>query len=638
MCRESIFLVSVVLLLGMVGTASAIDLKVDFAQMECDGVTIIPETAKPGWWLWAPPGWWDMYSHDCMWENGGGSKPTDSGIDGTGIHAAVTLICEGDLGLKASGLTGALGGGVCPTDSTVHEPICNTWLQAVDWPEFEWSSIQLALHDLPAGEYTLYSYHNHFGCYRGDEGEYTPVTCDCLCNPAPPMPEIRAMSCKEARELPYQAADPWSKLFPGIDWITGPWPEGVTSIQEAYNVQPQQVTTDAELVPSVIKFRTDGSPVLVLYKAGCCEPDPVRPGRVGGRGILNAFRLVLSGEMPLLPASGPRPPDGAEDVEPSVVLSWSAGENATSHDVYFGTSFDSVSNADILSSEYRGPQDLDANSYDPCGFLELGVTYYWRIDEVNDPNTAKGQVWSFAVRECILLDDMESYNDDTNSISDTWQARPYPDSNNAASVYLQKTFFHGGEQAMDFVFESYLGTYFTVTRMYSTAQDWTAQGVHHLSLWFRGYSFNSAGQMYVTLKDGSGHSAAVAYDGDANDIKEEEWQEWNILLQDFGDGDVNLTDVRELAIDVDNFIWAGMICFDDIRLYGARCIPDFQPAGDITGDCFVNFKDFSTLANQWLKSPGTPSADIAPEPPDSFVDTLDLAVLAADWLEGFLCP
>ncbi len=271
---------------------NALHLKVDFAMVHCpDTGTIRPETAKAGWWHWAAPGWADMYAHDLRWEDGGDTKPTDSGIDGSGVHAAVTLILEGDLGLKASGLTGALGGGVCPTDSTVHEPICNTWLQCVDWPEFEWGSIQLVFHDLPAGEYELYSYHNHFGCYRGDEGEYTPVTCDCLCNPAPPMPEIRAMSCKEARELPYQATDPWSKLFPGIDWTTGPWPEGVTSIQEAYNVQPQQVTTDAELVPSLIKFSTDGSPVLILYKAGCCEPDPVRPTRVGGRGILNAFEI-----------------------------------------------------------------------------------------------------------------------------------------------------------------------------------------------------------------------------------------------------------------------------------------------------------------------------------------------------------
>ncbi|MHC4344323.1 MAG: Calx-beta domain-containing protein [Planctomycetota bacterium] len=265
-------------------------LKVDFAQVYCpDSNTIRAETAKPGWWHWATGRWADMYAHDCAWACE--QFPCPGGIDGTGITAAVTLILEGDLGMKVAGLTGALGGGVCPTGSPIYEPICNSWLQCIDWPEFEWGSIQLVFHDLPAGEYELYSYHNHFGCYREDEHEYTPVSCDCLCDPAPPMPEIRAMSCKEARELPYQAADPWSKLFPGIDWTTGPWPEGVTSIQEAYNVQPQQVTTDAELVPSLIKFSTDGSPVLILYKAGCCEPDPVRPTRVGGRAILNAFEI-----------------------------------------------------------------------------------------------------------------------------------------------------------------------------------------------------------------------------------------------------------------------------------------------------------------------------------------------------------
>jgi hypothetical protein len=34
------------------------------------------------------------------------------------------------------------------------------------------------------------------------------------------------------------------------------------------------------------------------------------------------------------------------------------------------------------------------NSWDPCG-LDFGATYYWRIDEVNDPNLWKGDVWSF---------------------------------------------------------------------------------------------------------------------------------------------------------------------------------------------------------------------------------------------------
>ncbi|MHC4623318.1 MAG: Calx-beta domain-containing protein, partial [Planctomycetota bacterium] len=283
-----------------------IHLKVDFAQVYCpDTGTIRAETAKPGWWHWATGRWADMYAHDCAWACE--EFPCPGGIDGTGITAAVTLILEGDLGMKVAGLTGALGGGICPTGSPIYEPICNSWLQCIDWPEFEWGSIQLVLHDVPAGEYELYSYHNHFGCYREDPGEYTPVTCDCLCNPAPPMPVIRAMSCKEARELPYQSTDAWTKLFPGIDWTNGPWPEGVVSIQDACNVQPQQVTTDAELVPSLIKFSTDGSPVLILYKAGCCEPDPVRPTRVGGRAILNAFELVYVGGIG--PDTNPPSPD-----------------------------------------------------------------------------------------------------------------------------------------------------------------------------------------------------------------------------------------------------------------------------------------------------------------------------------------
>jgi len=61
-----------------------------------------------------------------------------------------------------------------------------------------------------------------------------------------------------------------------------------------------------------------------------------------------------------------------------------------------------------------------------------------------------------------------------------------------------------------------------------------------------------------------------------------------------------------------------------------------RPAGDITGDCFVNFEDYAALASQWLQSPGSPSADIAPDPPDAFVNILDLAVLADGWLEGIL--
>jgi hypothetical protein len=71
--------------------------------------------------------------------------------------------------------------------------------------------------------------------------------------------------------------------------------KGVKSIQNAYNVAPQHVYKDDELIPSLIKFETDGSPVLIIYQADRSEPlypDCARPGREGARGILNAFELI----------------------------------------------------------------------------------------------------------------------------------------------------------------------------------------------------------------------------------------------------------------------------------------------------------------------------------------------------------
>ncbi|MHC4733618.1 MAG: LamG domain-containing protein [Planctomycetota bacterium] len=91
-------------------------------------------------------------------------------------------------------------------------------------------------------------------------------------------------------------------------------------------------------------------------------------------------------------ASNPRPADSATYVDPNVVLSWSPGVDALSHDVYLGTSRDDVNDANTLSDEYKG--NYDVNSYDPCG-LDLDTIYYWRVDEVADSNIYKGDVWSF---------------------------------------------------------------------------------------------------------------------------------------------------------------------------------------------------------------------------------------------------
>ncbi len=91
-------------------------------------------------------------------------------------------------------------------------------------------------------------------------------------------------------------------------------------------------------------------------------------------------------------AFAPHPVDGATGVNTNVVLSWSPGESAVSHDVYLGTDYDNVDNADTSSPEYKG--NLDVNTLD-AGELDFFTTYYWRIDERSHYGITKGVVWSF---------------------------------------------------------------------------------------------------------------------------------------------------------------------------------------------------------------------------------------------------
>ncbi|HBG26964.1 MAG: hypothetical protein A2Y10_15285 [Planctomycetes bacterium GWF2_41_51] len=93
-------------------------------------------------------------------------------------------------------------------------------------------------------------------------------------------------------------------------------------------------------------------------------------------------------------AQNPVPHDKAHAEVKNVVLTWMPGDSAVSHDIYFGTNAATVAAATTASGEYKGNQS--SCSYTP-GTLELGQTYYWRIDE-RDGGVYKGDVWSFTVK------------------------------------------------------------------------------------------------------------------------------------------------------------------------------------------------------------------------------------------------
>ena len=105
---------------------------------------------------------------------------------------------------------------------------------------------------------------------------------------------------------------------------------------------------------------------------------------------------------PRILAYNPLPEDGAEYLDTWVSLSWTVGETAATHDVYFGTDFDGVN--DGLGDTFQGNQPADFLIVGFPGFsfpegLPPGNTYYWRVDEVEADGATKheGFVWSFTI-------------------------------------------------------------------------------------------------------------------------------------------------------------------------------------------------------------------------------------------------
>jgi hypothetical protein len=83
-------------------------------------------------------------------------------------------------------------------------------------------------------------------------------------------------------------------------------------------------------------------------------------------------------------ATNPNPPNGAINVPLNAILSWTPGDHAIEHDVYFGDSYPPM---------YRGRQA--PSSYNP-GPLDSCTNYYWQIDEIDDQfNLWPGPVWNF---------------------------------------------------------------------------------------------------------------------------------------------------------------------------------------------------------------------------------------------------
>ena len=284
---------------------------------------------------------------------------------------------------------------------------------------------------------------------------------------------------------------------------------------------------------------------------------------------------------PLLAADPDPDPGATVDIRDATAIRWSAGDTAVSHDVYVGTNRNAVAAADNSAPEFQGNQPVTIASL--AGLVEFGGgDYFWRIDEVEAAGTVQtGYIWSFTIPDYLIVDDFESYNNEVGSrVFEKWvdgigftQPEPgHPGNGTNALVghdiwsvdspYYEGTIMetanvHRGGQAMPIYYDNtFAPARSEADCTFAPGQNWTAEGVTTLVLYFRGPADNT-GDLYVTI-----NSVKVPYNGDPADIASGDWIAWEIDLASVG---VSLTNITTLTIGIEGG-QSGVLYIDDVLL------------------------------------------------------------------------
>ena len=279
-------------------------------------------------------------------------------------------------------------------------------------------------------------------------------------------------------------------------------------------------------------------------------------------------------------ARTPEPASGSEDVLLDSVVTWRPGREAGQHIIYVSTDADAVADGTAPSTT-SNTNSIDFNSLDP----ELGETYYWRVDEVNDaevPSVWSGPVWSLTAAASRMVDDFDSYGnlspdrpfqtwlDGFGFSEDEYFPVGYPGNGTGAGVghdiWTLSSPHYGGSimetgivrpgnsQSMPFYFTG--GTLSQIDRHWSSPQDWSTNGIEALVVYFYGDEANT-GDLYAMIND-----TKIPYDGDTEDLALPEWTLWQIDLTS-----LSVDSVSSLSIGVENAGADGLLLIDDVVLY-----------------------------------------------------------------------
>jgi hypothetical protein len=189
---------------------------------------------------------------------------------------------------------------------------------------------------------------------------------------------------------------------PADTWVHVAWiyDDVANTFNEYHNgVLVDSSTENVSVGVSTVAFRIGAnSPSLDHYVNGLIDDLRIYNHVLSEVEIQQA---MLGGGPVLTIASNPSPVNTDANAPHDCVLTWTPGDFADKHNLYFGTVFEDVNAATAENHpSVQFCQVQGESMYDP-GPLDFSQTCYWRVDEVNAPPTEstiyKGYIWSFTV-------------------------------------------------------------------------------------------------------------------------------------------------------------------------------------------------------------------------------------------------
>jgi hypothetical protein len=199
------------------------------------------------------------------------------------------------------------------------------------------------------------------------------------------------LTAAEVKQLAFRAKAYGPNPADGAVGISMPllqWKPGSSAAFHNVYLGTSPELTDADLQPR-------GFGAMLYYGPGFTPGVKYywRVDEVEGGGTVYTGDVWSFTAMPMS-AYLPQPADGAANIVLTPTLSWSAGQMATGHHLYFGTDRSAVEAG--AAEVDKGPLALEETSYKITAALEPDLVYFWRVDESKLGGSTTGEIWSFS--------------------------------------------------------------------------------------------------------------------------------------------------------------------------------------------------------------------------------------------------